>query len=155
MNDRLNRAVEALLSDGRLLRRFRRKPDRALRAYGLTAAEIEAVKRGDAAELLALGLDPALVWPKAPTDSVFRRWLLAHPQRLAPVAFAVAVIASAPAAAGAARGRRISLVHRERSARIAARALLRVNRNAPRAVRLRARRRALRVERALRAKRLA
>ena len=59
MNDRLNRAVERLLLDKRFLRRFRRDPEGALRSFELTAEEVEAVKEGDAARLVALGLDPS------------------------------------------------------------------------------------------------
>ena len=59
MNERLNRAVEQLLLDKRFLRRFRRDPERTLEAFDLTGEEVEAVKRGNAHELLRLGLDPS------------------------------------------------------------------------------------------------
>jgi hypothetical protein len=121
MNESLNKAVGALLSDRRLVRRFRRNPERALRRFGLAPAQVDALKRGDAAELLALGVDPAYVWPKTEADAVFRRWLLLNPRRLAPVAFAVAAIAAFPAAATAAYSARRSGPR----ARIAARRLAR------------------------------
>jgi hypothetical protein len=97
----LNDAVERLLGDGDFLRRFRRNPERALRRYELTETEIEAVKRGDAHELLALGLDPAYVWPKAPA-SVLAPWLCLNAKRLAPAAFLAAALAllAAPTARG-------------------------------------------------------
>jgi hypothetical protein len=97
----LNDAVERLLTDGAFLRRFRRDPERTLRRYDLTETEIEAVKRGDARELLALGLDPAYVWPKVQTAAL-EPWLFQNARRLAPAAFLAAALAllAAPTARG-------------------------------------------------------
>jgi hypothetical protein len=64
-NRALNDVVERLLADGRFLRRFRVDPDGTLRRYGLSPQAIEAIKRGDAAGLLALALSPPLVSPES------------------------------------------------------------------------------------------
>jgi hypothetical protein len=90
MNDRLNRAVERLLLDKRFLRRFRRSPEAALRPFGLTGEEIEAVKDGDAERLIALGLDPSYVWPKARPPAV-PLWAFARAKKLTP-AFVLAAL---------------------------------------------------------------
>jgi hypothetical protein len=99
MNERLTAAVDALLRDRRLTSRFRRDPDRALRRFGLGPTELEAVKRGDAAELVQLGLDPRAVWPENDGQWV-RRWILRNAGRVSPAVFAAALLA-APAAVGA------------------------------------------------------
>jgi hypothetical protein len=98
----LNDAVGRLLTDGNFLRRFRRNPERTLRRYDLTETEIEAVKRGDARELLALGLDPAYVWPKVEAATL-EPWLFRNARRLAPAAFLAAALAllASPTARGA------------------------------------------------------
>jgi hypothetical protein len=101
----MNDAVGRLLTDGAFLRRFRRNPERALRRYDLTETEIEAIKRGDARELLALGLDPAYVWPKAQAAAL-EPWLYLNARRLAPAAFLAAALAllAAPTARSAREG---------------------------------------------------
>jgi hypothetical protein len=134
----LNHAVERLLTDGAFMRRFRRNPERALRRYELTETEIEAIKCGDARELLALGLDPAYVWPKAQTATL-EPWLFQNARRLAPAAFLAAALAllGAPLARGAQNPPGRARATR-RLARVAARhrtglrrALVRTGRNAP------------------------
>src|SRR4051794_6822749 len=111
-NERLNAAVEGLLSDRRLLRRFRRNPERALARYELTAEEVVAVRRGDAAELLRLGLDPRYVWPRAHAFTGWS-WLLQNAKRLSPaVVLAAVLLPAAPAAARGRRGRSRSVVGR-------------------------------------------
>lgn len=97
MNERLNRAVEQLLLDKRFLRRFRRDPERALERFDLTGEEVEAVKRGNAHELLRLGLDPTYVWPR--DDSGFlQSWIVRHSKRLTPaLVLAAFVLPAAPA----------------------------------------------------------
>jgi hypothetical protein len=89
MNDRLNRAVEQLLLDKRLLRRFRRSPEAALRRFALSSEEIEAVKDGDARRLVGLGLDPSYVWPKA--RPAVPLWALVRAKKLTP-AFVLAAL---------------------------------------------------------------
>jgi hypothetical protein len=74
-NRALNEIVERLLADGRFLRRFRVDPDGTLRRYGLSPQAIEAIRRGDAGELLALGLSPQVVSP-APAPGEPREWLV-------------------------------------------------------------------------------
>jgi len=102
-NDRLNAAVERLLSDSRFLRRFRRHPERTLAVYELTHEEIEAVKRGDAPELLALGLDPRLVWPRVQAESPLV-WLVSRMRPLSPALVLAALLA--PGSPALAAGRR-------------------------------------------------
>ena len=98
MNDRLNRAVEQLLLDRRLLRRFRRSPEAALRRFGLSSEEIEAVKDGDARRLVGLGLDPSYVWPKA--RPAVPLWALVRAKKLTPAfVLAALVLPASPALA--------------------------------------------------------
>jgi hypothetical protein len=98
MNDHLNRAVERLLLDKRLLRRFRKDPEAALRRFGLSGEEIEAVKDGDARRLVGLGLDPSYVWPKA--RPAVPLWTLARAKKLSPAfVFAALVLPASPALA--------------------------------------------------------
>src|SRR5436190_20476590 len=105
-NERLNEAVAQLLSDSRLLRRFRRDPARAMSRFGLSDVELAAVKRGDAEELVELGLSPALVWPQRPNTSALQLWVLRNAKRLAPATvMAATALAWAGASPAAARGR--------------------------------------------------
>ncbi len=90
-NERLTEAVNALLQDRKLVSRFRRNPERALRRFGLDAAELEAVKRGDATELVELGLDQRSVWPE-PGGRSIRTWILKNPGRVSPAVFAAALV---------------------------------------------------------------
>jgi hypothetical protein len=101
-NDRLNAAVERLLSDARFLRRFRRNPERALAEYELTTTEIAAVKRGAAPELLGMGLDPTLVWPRVQSESPLR-WLITRVRPLSPALVLAAMLAPASPAVAAGR----------------------------------------------------
>jgi hypothetical protein len=102
MNARLNSAVEQLLLDDGFLRRFRRNPDKALARHGLSADEIAAVKRGDASELLALGLDPELVAPQE-RGNFLQAWLVRHAKRLSPAVVLAAFLLPAAPAVGARR----------------------------------------------------
>jgi len=104
-NDRLNAAVDRLLSDRRFLARFRRDPSKAAGALGLSMRETEALKRGDAGELLELGLDPSYVWPNVPTTRAGRFWLARNARRLAPLVFAAGFAAFGPGAGGASAAR--------------------------------------------------
>jgi hypothetical protein len=106
MNEQLNKAVERLLCDRRFLGRFRRSPESALARYDLNPEEIEAVKRGNPRELLALGLDPQYVLPSPPLRGSGVRLLL-RAKRLTPaLVFAAMVLPAAPAfAAETARSR--------------------------------------------------
>src|SRR5919106_6829750 len=106
MNDRLNRAVERLLLDKRFLRRFRRDPEAALRPLELTSEEIEAVKEGDAARLVALGLDPSYAWPKV-RSPLLPLWMLARAKKLTPaLVLAALVLPATPAIASRRSARR-------------------------------------------------
>lgn len=118
----LNRAVESLLGDARFLRRFRRNPERAVRGLDLTGDELAALRRGDARELLALGVDPAHVWPAAPAEARTRAWLARSGTKLAPAAFLAALLAAfggtGTAQAARAGGRRTALRRLVRHARV-------------------------------------
>jgi hypothetical protein len=97
MNERLNNVIERLLLDDRFLRRFRSNPERTLEPFELTDAEVEAVKRGDAGQLLRMGLDPMYVWPK-PDDGFLHTWIVRHVKRLTPaLVLAAFVLPVAPA----------------------------------------------------------
>lgn len=129
-NASLDRAVERLLDDARFLRRFRKDPDAALRPFQLSEREVEAVKRGDAEELVALGLDPRFVWPSLKATSGGRRWLARSGRKLAPLAFAVAAAALWPGSAQAVR----TAPGQRRAARRIARAASRHRSGLPRAI---------------------
>jgi hypothetical protein len=99
MNDRLNRAVERLLLDKGFLRRFRRNPEAALRPFELTAEEIEAVKEGNPATLVGLGLDPSYAWPKV-RSPLLPLWAFVRAKKLTPaLVFAALAIPASPALA--------------------------------------------------------
>ena len=61
INKRLTRAVEKLLTDDRLIIRFRRNPAAALANYRLSKREVELVAYGDLRDLLAGGPDRQVV----------------------------------------------------------------------------------------------
>src|SRR5687768_7103219 len=109
MNDRLNRAIERLLLDKRFLRRFRRDPEAALRPFELTGEEIEAVKAGDAAGLVALGLDPSYAWPKV-RSPLLPLWTLARAKKLTPAFVLAALLLPATPAVARRRSARPSSV---------------------------------------------
>lgn len=116
-NQALNEVVGRLLADRRFQRRFRVDPEGTLRRYGLSPQAVEAVKRGDADELLALGLSPELVWPELrPESGALRRWLLRSGQTLAPAAFVAALLVALPAPA-AARATPVARILKARAAR--------------------------------------
>lgn len=100
-NDPLNRAVEELFTSRRLLRRFRRDPERALSRFELSHREVEAVKRGDVEELLGLGLNPALVWPQPASRLPVQSWLLRSAKRLVPAAVIAGALLAWPSSAHA------------------------------------------------------
>jgi hypothetical protein len=107
----LNAAVEQLFSSPRMLRRFRRNPDRALSRFDVTPAEVAALKSGDAGKLLVMGMNPAWVWPQPPGHAV-QNWLQRNARRLAPAAFLAAVMVAWPAAGHAATPSRRTLLRR-------------------------------------------
>ena len=112
MPQQLNEVVERLLVDDRFMRRFRRNPEKALRKYDLTREEIEAVKAGRTQTLLELGLDPALVWPRAEADDARRGWFTRNALAVGPAALLVALVmgaAAAPSARAIPRERRTGL----------------------------------------------
>jgi hypothetical protein len=61
MNERLNSAVTALITDSSMLSRFRRNPTVAMRQFKLSDCELDALKSGDERSLIAHGLAPELV----------------------------------------------------------------------------------------------
>lgn len=104
-NDRLNHAVEALMLDGRLLRRFRRNPERALKRFDLSSEEIDAVKDGGIQRLVPLGLRADLVWPHPGNALLVPNWALRNAKRLAPAALIAAAAFAWPAGSEAATSR--------------------------------------------------
>lgn len=117
-NQALNEVVGRLLADRRFQRRFRVDPEGTLQRYGLSPQAVEAVKRGDADELLALGLSPELVWPElSPPPGALRRWLLRSGHTLAPAAFVAALLVALPAPAAAARATPAARILKVRAAR--------------------------------------
>lgn len=103
-NKALNDIVERLLADRRFLWRFRLDPEGTLRRYGLSPQAVEAVKRGDANELVALGVSPELVSPRPrPESGSLRTWLLRRGHRVTPTVFAAMLLCVLPAQAVAAR----------------------------------------------------
>lgn len=119
MNARLNNAIERLLLDDRFLRRFRRNPERALEPFDLTDGEIEAVKLGDAGQLIQMGLDPKYVWP-TPREGFLHAWVVRHAKRLTPALVLAAFVLPVAPALAAKPGRRAS--RRAIAARFVARA---------------------------------
>jgi hypothetical protein len=107
----LNEAVEQLFSSPRMLRRFRRNPDRALSRFDVTPAEAVALRSGDAEELLVMGIDPAWIWPQPPGHAA-QNWLQRNARRLAPAAFLAAVMVAWPAAGHAATPTRRTFLRR-------------------------------------------
>ena len=101
VNSRLDGAVERLLTDRRFLGRFRSDPERALARYELSTEEVEAIKRGDAEELVGLGLNPAIAWPQPANPGAMQSWLMRNVGRLAPAAFLAALALAWPGASQA------------------------------------------------------
>ena len=135
-NVNLNGAVDRLIADRRFLARFRRNPGRALEGFDLSPGDVEALKRGDPDELVALGLDPRYVSPEASSFAPVQSWALRNARRLPAAALLAAALLGVGGFAGrdapterARRAQRRSLA-RERAARatprhLAARATLR------------------------------
>ena len=98
-NKRITRAVEKLLTDDRLLQRFRRKPAKAMVQYRLSAEEVELVRSGDLRALLANGLDRAVVYRKPVSRPLFASMLSRFGWRLAPAALLTLMLALFPATA--------------------------------------------------------
>lgn len=93
-NEKLTDVVRRLLADRRFLARFRRDPAAATARYGLTAPELDALKSGDQARLIALGLDPGVVDGR-PTAQVSWTQLLPVVRRLTAPAALAALLAAA------------------------------------------------------------
>jgi hypothetical protein len=91
--------------DRRLLRRFRRNPDRALKRFDLSREEVDAVKDGRIQRLVPLGLRTDLVWPHAGNSLFVPNWALRNAKRLAPAALIAAAAFAWPAAGHAATPR--------------------------------------------------
>ena len=113
INKRLDRAVRRLITDDRLLFRFRRKPAKALAKFRLSDDEIQAVTAGEMRSLLELGLDKRIAFPRPISRPLWASILVRSGTKIAPAAFvALALtlvggpVASAddPAAARRARG---------------------------------------------------
>jgi hypothetical protein len=125
-NVNLNAAVERLIADRRFLARFRRNPERALEGFDLSALEVDALKRGESDELLALGLDPRHVSPEAVDVIPLQSWTVRNAGRLVPTALlAAALLAVAGPAGGTDRAasRRRAVKRRTTVRRRAARAI--------------------------------
>ncbi len=71
MNERVNSAVTALLSDGSLLSSFRRDPAGATRQFRLSECELDALKSGDEQSLMAHGMAHELITGKLQTPHWF------------------------------------------------------------------------------------
>lgn len=73
MGTRLQQAIDRLFTDDQFLELFRGDPKATLHRYRLEEAEIEAIKRGDAAELHRMGVDVKRYHtePPAPARSVW------------------------------------------------------------------------------------
>lgn len=99
-NESLDKAVERLLTDARFLGRFRRSPERACEGLGLSRGGIAALKRGREDELLALGLEPALVRPPAQAVAPIQWWAVQNARRLPPAVLVAAALLSKPALDG-------------------------------------------------------
>ena len=69
----LTRIVERLYDDQRFLRSFRDDPERALRRYGLSPAEREAIMAGDAERLQSMGVDVDALIEPVPSFAARRR----------------------------------------------------------------------------------
>ena len=116
INKRLDRAVSKLITDDRLLFRFRRKPGKALARFRLSDDEIQAVKAGEMRPLLELGLDKRIAFPKPISRPLWASILVTSGAKIAPAAFvALALtvsgggVASADDPAVARRARRAGL----------------------------------------------
>ena len=114
-NDHLNRAVQGLFTNEGLLRRFRRNPEQALSRFGLSQQEVEAVKRGDAEELVGFGLDPSFVWPGSAASTLpVQSWAMRNAKRLVPVALIAAALLAWPSTAHALPRQRYDALRRAR-----------------------------------------
>jgi hypothetical protein len=116
-NPKLTKAVEALLDNPRLLRRFRRNPRSALARFRLTPEELAAVEDGDANRLIGQRMDLRVVTRKPLLRSLFATILLRHGAKLAPAAFAALVLAVWPGAVAHAEPPR-ARARRVRAARV-------------------------------------
>jgi hypothetical protein len=99
-NVNLDAAVRRLIADKRFLTRFRRDPESAVESFDLSAQEVEALKRGEADELIAFGLDPRYVYPEAADAAPAQSWALRNAQRLSLPALVAAALLGFTVTAG-------------------------------------------------------
>ncbi len=145
MTERLNSAITALMTDDSLLSRFQRSPEAAMRRFGLSECELDAVKSGDEQQLLAHGLKPELINRRPEAPHWFGGLLGTVARRVAaPVVIAVLV-------AFAVQGGGISTASAARANRNAARHVSRMRTGGPVGLRTLSRTRARRQTRWVRA----
>ncbi len=115
---RITQIISRLLSEPKFMERFRKEADLALSEYDLSRDEIEAIKRGDQRELLHLGLDEAIVEPKAPSRPWFASMLASQAGRLGMSAALVLTLTAASAGVAAAAPNRTAPGRRTAGARL-------------------------------------
>src|SRR4051794_31452994 len=96
LSRRLTKAVDGLLTDERLLARFRRKPAQAMAQYHLTREQLAMVETGDLRTLLDAGLDRRVAFRKPVSRLLFGSMLFRFGARLAPAAFLALVLLAMP-----------------------------------------------------------
>ena len=96
INERMTRAVDRLLTDERLMVRFRRKPAKAVAQYRLRPEEVEALQDGDLRGLLERGLDPKVAFRKPISRPLFASMLSRFGGKVAPAAFLTMALALFP-----------------------------------------------------------
>ena len=92
INQRVSRAVDRLLTDDRLLRRFRKNPEQAMKQFRLKGGELEQVKSGDLLGLLRVGLDPKLAFPRPLSRPLLASMLTRFGAKMAPGLFAAVLL---------------------------------------------------------------
>jgi|GEM_PF-2255642 hypothetical protein len=116
-NVRVTEIISRLLSEPKFMERFRKDADLALSEYDLTDAETDAIKQGDQATLLHLGMDQAIVEPKAPSRPWFASMMASHAGRLGMSAAFVLMLTTASAGVAAAAPKRAAPGRRTAGAR--------------------------------------
>ena len=86
-------AVQALARNPRLMRLFRKKPEKALVRFHLSESEVGAIKEGSLAGLVAAGMDARIVTRRPTSPILSASLLLRHgPKLAAPVFLAWALM---------------------------------------------------------------
>jgi len=117
---RISHAVEDLLTNSRLIERYRRRSDKALAGYHLSASELAAIRQGDLRGLVGAGMAAEVASRRPLSKPLFASIIVRHGAKLALPALAAIVVAVWPAATVSAAPPEV------RGKRIAARALMRV-----------------------------